>query len=524
MNIIEIARKSSTDYASLPALIDGANRLTHAQLWSRVDRFSQALLDRGLRKGDVVTAWLPNCAEAIEIELAVLQCGFIWVTLNARMTWAEVRGVIAACEPKILITDSEGLSRIERSANAIPHLILIDKQNGTQKNERCAPFEHDRYEDVIAKAKQETPKVEIHESDIARLRYTSGTTGTAKAAVLTHRVYLASLENLRHELHPLTPGDRVLHAAPLTHASGALIYPILAVGGANVVLPNFDTERVLDTIERERITTMFIVPTILQRLTQSPSFKTRDLSSLKTVMYGGAPIATEKLLPAIERLGARANRALVHIYGMTEAPYPITTLQREEHYLGNPRLGSIGKPTTICELEVRDEQGNPLGPDHVGEIFIRGRNVMSGYWKDPASTAQVLRDGWLASGDLGYFDRDGYFFIVDRKKDVIISGGFNVYATEVELALSEHAGIAEAAVIGLPHADWGEMVVACVTPKPGAHLDERQIAAWCRKRLSNYKCPKAVRIVDELPKNPAGKIQKKDLLNEWRDQPSLHDG
>jgi acyl-CoA synthetase (AMP-forming)/AMP-acid ligase II len=206
------------------------------------------------------------------------------------------------------------------------------------------------------------------------------------------------------------------------------------------------------------------------------------------------------------------GRALVHIYGMTEAPWPITALRQSEHYLGNPRLRSIGKATATCDVLVVGEDGTEVGPGVVGEIRIRGRNVMSEYLLDEDATRAVLRDGWLASGDLGKIDEEGYVFIVGRKKDVIISGGFNVYASEVESVLCSHEAVLEAAVVGLPHDDWGELVAAFVVPKPGAQLAPGEIEALARSRLSAYKCPRRVEVVPDLPKNASGKIQKSDIV------------
>lgn len=208
------------------------------------------------------------------------------------------------------------------------------------------------------------------------------------------------------------------------------------------------------------------------------------------------------------------GHALVHIYGMTEAPWPITTLRQSEHRLDNPRLRSIGKATTVCEVGIVGEDGTALGPGAVGEIRIRGRNVMSGYLNDEEATRAVLRDGWLASGDLGTVDEQGYVFIVGRKKDVIISGGFNVYASEVESVLCSHAGVLEAAVVGLPHDDWGELVAAFVVPKPGARITPEEIDALAKSRLSPYKCPRRIEVVSDLPKNASGKIQKSDVVRE----------
>ena len=503
--VIDEIRRNANQFASNPAIIEGERVWTHAKLWDRVDRLSQNFLFR-LFRGDVVLAWLSNVHEAIEAELACLQSWCVWVSANSRFTAQEFIGIYDDCFKRgLLIIDAEHLSRLW---NLILPSELGERTLLTGSDVELAGF--GSYEAVIRANESIRPPGERgHAREYARLRYTSGTTGKPKAAILPHRVYLASLHNLQHELHPLGPDDRVLHAAPLTHASGALVFPILAAGGANVILPHFDVEKVLETIETQRITTMFIVPTILHWLASSPSFQTRDLSSLKTIFYGGAPTSIEQLNPIIERLGTK----LVHIYGMTEAPYPITTLKREEHWVGNPKLGSIGKPTTICRLKITDETGNELGEDEVGEIWVRGANVMSGYWHDDEETKKVLKGKWLATGDLGKRDTDGYYWIVDRKKDVIISGGFNVYAKEVESVLCAHSEIAEAAVVGIPHSDWGEMVAAFVVLKPGSTLDSETIAQWCHQRLSGYKCPKRVEIIGELPKNSSGKILKKALTD-----------
>ncbi|MEK7793631.1 MAG: AMP-binding protein [Candidatus Hydrogenedentota bacterium] len=500
MNIIEEVRRCSELFADLPAILDRDRQETHRELWSRVDRLSQAFVSIGLRKGERLIAWLPNCIEAIECELACLQSGAVWITLHQQMTWREVAGVIRSTEPALIVAHSEIWAKTDRRELAAicsaPVILVEDDEGGLA------------YERLIAEHDAIPPGVHVEEDDVARLRYTSGTAGKMKAAVLTHRVYLASLELQQSVLHPMDTSDRTLHAAPLTHASGALIYPTLAAGGANVVLPKFLPEEALETVERLRITTMFVVPTILQRLADAPGFHTWDLSSLRTVTYGGAPIAAERLRPVFERL----PNVLVQIYGLTEAVHPVTSLGREEHYAGNPRLASAGKPTHINEVRIADESGGEAAEGAVGEILVRGPNVMTEYWRDPQETAAVLRDGWLATGDLAYRDADGHIYIVDRKKDVVISGGFNVYTSEVELALCEHPDVAEAVVIGIPHEDWGEQVHAIIVPRGAGALSEAAIIGYCRERLSPYKVPKSVEFRSEpLPKTGAAKIAKGEL-------------
>jgi len=508
-SIVALIRRREADFAALPAVIEGTRRLTHGELYDRVDRLSEAFMGLGVRPGEVVAAWLGNVHEAIECELAVLQIGAVWVSLNARLTWAEAASVLAAAPPRAFVTDERGLGRLEASGSDEAAAGAAVVATRMPEAGRDGPFRGrlHAYEALLAAHEPRRPTVEVEPEAIARLRYTSGTTGQAKAAILPHRVYLASLKNLQRELHPLGPDDRALHVAPLTHASGALVFPLLAAGGANVLMDRFDPAETLAAIERHRATTMFVVPTILGRLAAHADFARRDLSSLRSVMYGGAPISPEQLAPALRRLGS----ALVHIYGMTEAPYPITTLRHRDVGPVDPRLGSVGRPTSICQVRIVDPAGAELPSGEIGEIEVRGENVMSGYWKDPEGTREALRAGWLATGDLGRLDADGNLWVVDRKKEVIISGGFNVHAGEVERTLCGHPAVAEAAVVGVPHPDWGEQVIAFVALRPGRAAAPEALTAWCRGVLSGYKCPRRIEILDELPKNPAGKILKPEL-------------
>lgn len=508
-NVIEAIRAEADRFQDLPAVIDGPWRCTHAQLYDRVDRVSNALLERGFRKGDRLLCWLPNVHEALEVELACLQIGGVWVTLNAALTGPEVAAVLESTKPRVIVTMPSLLDRLFDAASGVAAytsgatLIIVD---GSPNSAHTAPFaDAAEYETLIVEASPERPQVEVGPDDLARLRYTSGTTGSVKAAMLSHRAYLASLETLQDELPPLTPDDRVLHAAPLTHASAAYLYPVLAAGGANVLLPKFDAQAVLRTIETERITIMFAVPTILHRLADAPGFAHADLSSLRSVSYGGAPTPPDVLRPVMKRIGP----ALLHIYGLTEALHPVTTLHREEHRPGNPKLGSIGKPTKRCNLRVVDEDGRDVPVGEIGELCVKGPIAMDGYWRDPDATVSVMRDGWIATGDLGYCDKDGYYWIVDRKKDVIITGGFNVYSSEVEAVLAAHPAVAEAAVIGVPHADWGEAVHAVVTARDGEATNEDELIAYCRARLAPYKAPKSITVLNEpLPRNSSGKMLK----------------
>jgi len=507
--VVDRLRERARQFPDSVALVDvtrGAS-LTYAELFDRAARVASALVARGFRKGDAVLAYLPNAHEAVECELGALASGCAWITLTARLTWPEVRGVVVACEPQLIVTNAAGARTIRDGLaafpiEALPPLVITGGEGSVKEHPGALD-----YEAWLLTAPPNFPSLDVGREDVARLRYTSGTTGTAKAAVLPHRVYHASLDTLLDELGPWTAADRALHVAPLTHGSGALAHPVMHAGGINVLRQHFDVNDVLSDIAHHRITTLFTVPTMLSRLVSASNFGQYDLSSLRAVVYGGAPMPEAQLALAVARLG----HALVQIYGMTEAPWPITVLKPADHTPKNPRLHSVGRATRTTEVRIGDGSRD-LASGEVGEIHLRGDNVMTGYYRDEAGTRDVLVDGWLRTGDVGKKDDDGYLYIVGRQKDVIISGGFNVYASEVEAAISSVGGVLEVAVVGLPHDDWGELVAAFVVTEPGAPLTTHDVEAATRRRLSGYKVPRHIEIVSDLPKNASGKIQKSELV------------
>jgi len=324
--------------------------------------------------------------------------------------------------------------------------------------------------------------------------------------VLTHASALTSLRNLLAELHELAPDDVALHVTPLTHASEALLAPAFWRGARTVIAASAGPDALAATIERERVTMVFLVPTMIAALVDAVDGRAGALPSLRTVVYGAAPIAPEPLARALACLGP----VLLQIYGMSECPFPITTLRKEDH-LDARRRRSCGLPTAMNEVRVLDEGGTPLPTGEVGRIAVCGPQMMREYWNDPAATAAVLRDGWLQSGDLGRLDADGFLTLVDRSDDVIISGGFNVYPREVELVLETHPAVAEVAVAAVPHARWGQGVGAWVVLHGDAHATEAALIDFCRERLAGYKKPVAIRFVDALPRNSTGKLLRREL-------------
>jgi acyl-CoA synthetase (AMP-forming)/AMP-acid ligase II len=299
---------------------------------------------------------------------------------------------------------------------------------------------------------------------------------------------------------------------PVTHASGSMILPHILRGAKVVILSSFDVKALLETIQKERITTLYLVPTMIVMLLANPDLKKYDLSSLKNIRYGASPISPEVLKKAIEVFG----NVFVQGYGLTEGMMPLTLLLKEDHILDGTekklkRLSSIGREVNVASVRIMDDEGKILPPGQIGEIVVQSDQVMKGYWKKPEATAETLRGGWLHTRDMGYMDEDGYIYLVDRKDDMIVSGGFNIYPKEVEDVLYSHPAVLEAAVFGVPDEKWGEAVKATVSLRPGMQATEEEIIEHCKKHLASYKKPKSVDFMKELPKSLYGKILRRQL-------------
>ncbi|MCK4795002.1 MAG: AMP-binding protein, partial [Desulfobacteraceae bacterium] len=347
------------------------------------------------------------------------------------------------------------------------------------------------------------------EEDLHTLFYTSGTTGKPKGVMLTQRSWANVATNLILDYGPITEEDAVLNTQPLSHGAGFFVLPFFVEGATNVLVPEVSPAVVFDTIEREKVTVLKLVPTLLYTLTESPEKTKYNLSSLHSIIYGGSPIAVPRLIQALQVFGNK----LVQLYGQAEAPMYITTLSKRDHITEGPeeavsRLASAGKPCINVEVRLIDDNGNKVKPGDVGEVIVRGNHIMTGYWNRPEETAQTLKDGWVHTSDLGYADSRGFVFLVDRKKDMIISGAFNIYPKEIEDVVVTHPKVKEVAVIGVPDKKWGEAIKAVVVPKEGDEITEQEIIEYCGDHMASFKKPKSVDVVTELPRNPYGKIQK----------------
>ena len=461
--------------------------LSYEETWDRCRRLVAGLGRLGLGPGDRVAVVGPNCHRYLELYQAVPGGGMVLVPLNQRHTDAELRYALEDSGTKVLFAG--------RPVGDLPDCVstVIDMD--------------DAYEALLDGAAPGDFPDHIGEEDLAGLFYTGGTTGASKGVMLTHRNLLANAMHMAM-VWPFTPQTCWLVVAPLFHAAGSIaVLSTVWNAGRHVLLPAFDPGAALDLIERERVTIVLVVPSMLAAINEEQLARPRDVSSLELIPFGGAPTATDTLRRAHEAFpGVR----LLHIYGTTELSPIATVLPGVENLLDRPEARSCGQPAVGVEVEVRLPDGRRATTGEVGEVVVRGPNVMGAYWNKPAETAAAFVDGWYRTGDLGYMDDEAFVYLVDRAKDMIVSGGENVYSTEVEDVLYRHPAVLEAAVFGIPDERWGEVVHAVVVPRDD--VTEAELLAHCRELIAGYKLPKRIDLRTEpLPKSGAGKVLKREL-------------
>ncbi|MYE88099.1 long-chain-fatty-acid--CoA ligase [Candidatus Poribacteria bacterium] len=518
MNIGSLLTKSARSFPENLAIAYGSKASTYAGFNARANRLANGLNSLGVRQGDNVAVLMYNCPEMLESMFACFKAGCGTIPINFRLHPREFAFIIDHSEAKVAIISPEFSEAISDLRDAIPEVSCIIGVSEAQE-----PFLN--YESVLSAESDRFEDAEVAPDDVAWLFYTSGTTGQPKGAMLTHRNLLGMTMNFYADMCPgFGPNDVALHAAPLSHGSGCYALPTIGKAAANVILDtkSFDSEQVLKTIEARRVTTMFAAPTMIKLLIDSPAVDLYDHSSLKALNYGGAPMLVEDMIQAMEKLGP----CLVQLYGQAESPMTITYLSHDDHVLnGNPdqmrRLASAGIPRTDVEVKIVDADDNELPPGETGEIITRSDLVMKGYWRDPEATAETLRNGWLHTGDVGYIDESGYLFLMDRSKDLIISGGENIYPREIEEVIVQHPAVREVAVIGVPDPTWGESIKAVVSLVPEREITEQELIDFCSDHIARYKRPKSIDFVEELPKNNYGKILKRELREKyWRGKAS----
>lgn len=511
MDFSQHIRRGARYWGSQPAVIHNGKIVTYAALNERACRLANALLALGLKKGDRVAIHSRNCAQLVEIECALYMAGLTKAALNPRYTATEVSDVMADCTPAVLIA-GEGFTSNTLSTPGFASVRTLVSLAGDRPG-------YLDYEALLASASSVAPAVDIDPGDIAVLHFSSGSTGKIKAAMQTFGNRRASLRKFLIGADVrVGHGDRLALLGPMTHATGMMIQPVLHGGGTLVVFDKFEVEAFLETVQKLRITHVFMVPAMINMALAHPSIGRFDLSSLRSITYGAAPMAPSRIKEAWERFGPILSQG----YGGSETTSGVARLSIADHAYAiahrPERLASCGRPHVEADVRVVNERGEDVSGDEIGEVLVRGEDVFKGYWGAPELTAEVLVDGWFHTSDLARVDDEGFIYLVDRKKDMIISGGFNVYPTEVEAVLYQHPAIFEACVVGVPDAQWGESVKAVICLKGDAKATAAELTVFCRERLADYKSPRTIDFVADLPKNPSGKVARK-LVREpyWKD-------
>lgn len=509
MNTFAFLEKSARQFPDSPAIVQGAETVTYRQFRDRALAIGGNLLAAGCRPGDRVAFCLGNSPRILELTYGCFAAGLVVVPVNARLHAREIAYIVGNSGAKVLVHGPEYQAGIVANADLFAGVAryCTDAVDGA-----------DLFQTLVDGGQALGVAADAEPEDLCWLFYTSGTTGKPKGAMWNHRMVRTVIMNYLADLHNIQPGEVVLHCAPLSHGSGIIALPTVARGAVNAITEtaSFDIDSLLETVERLQVSHIaFMAPTQIVKLLDDYQPGKRDISSLRAICYGGAPIYVDQLRQAIETFGP----IFVQLYGQGEAPITITGMSAKLHLdllaAGDARIGSAGRVRTDVEAHCVDAQDNPLPPGEVGEVVARGDVVMPGYWQNPEASAEALRGGWLHTGDVGYFDDRGFLFLLDRAKDMVISGGNNVYPREVEEAIILHPKVANCVVFGIPDDYWGEAVHAVVVVKPGETLVAKDVIDFCGEHMAGYKKPKAVDFVDALPVSGYGKILRREVRDKY---------
>ncbi|MGO8856870.1 MAG: long-chain-fatty-acid--CoA ligase [Steroidobacteraceae bacterium] len=482
-------------------LVFGDHRATFGRFAERARRLASSLHALGMRRQDRFSILAMNCPEYLDAYGAAEVSPYIINPVNFRLAPPETAWIVRDAAPRVLILEQQYVGVIDRLRGELPsveHYVVI----GFDVPSWATPFA-----DLVAAGDAAGPPLRPEADDVHAIMYTSGTTGRPKGAMITHAAMLALCEGWAQELGT-DLGHKILLSMPFFHIGARSQGAAATVrGGTLVVLRAFDAREVLETIQRERITQLHLAPTLVQSVLDLPDQEHYDLSSLRTLNYAAAPMPLTTLKSAMKRFGP----ILINGYGQTEGAG--TVLRKHQHRPDGgttdlARLGSVGQAVLDAQVRIEAPDGSELPPGSVGEICLRSPQNMIGYWNNSVASIETLRDGWLHTGDLGRMDDEGFVFLVDRKKDMIISGGENVYSREVEEALMAHGDVADAAVIGVPDPKWGEAVKGIVVLKPGRAASPQELVSHCRTLIAGFKCPKSIDFLTELPRLPSGKVSK----------------
>ena len=489
-------------------LIDGERTLTFTETSELTHRLANGLIAHSMKPLMVGAVLSPNDIDAFACILGLLRAGMAWMPLNARNSLDDNIYIMDSNDCAWLFYHSsfdKDMAAIRLGARHIRGYVCVDKPNGAD------PWLYDWLKGFDSPA----PYIAAKPDDVVSIWPSGGTTGRSKGVMLTHLNFTTMIANfcasMHYEEHPVH-----LVAAPMTHAAGCVAFPLLAMGATQVVLPRADPLEMMQAIQKHSVSTLFLPPTAIYSMLAHPQVRAFNYSSLRHFIYAAAPMSSEKLKEAMEIFGP----VMAQTYGQAESPMLCTFMSPHDHnVVGNPklerRLQSCGRPTVFTQVEMMDDEGKLLGPEERGEIVTRGNLVMKGYYKNPKATEEASKFGWHHTGDIGLKDVDGFVYIVDRKRDMIISGGFNLYPSEIEQVIWGHPSVQDCAVIGVPDEKWGEAVKAVVECKPGQSVSPEEVMSFCRERLGGMKAPKTVEVWPQLPRSAVGKVLKKDIREKF---------
>ena len=504
MDVKTIIRRFAEDYADKTAIVYGDERLTFRQVNERSARLANGLRELGVRRNDRIGTVLGNCPQYIEAMFAKHKINAVDVILSPRISTDDMEYQINDAEIHTLIVGNEYISQLpERSKiPGVKNLIALSKETEGWLD----------YEKILAGASAAEPDGEGNNQELGHIVYSSGTTGKPKGIMWQRDSYLLVARNILLDLLPdLNKDDIFLGLQPIYHAVSSFVLPCWMRGVTQVITPSFDGEIVFPLIEKETVSIIKTIPTLINRYIAHPDIKRYSFDRIRSIIYGASPIATDKLKQAIHIFG----RVFVQNYGQSEAPLTLCCLRKEEHVVeGKPEevalLASVGRPYTMVKLKIVDEHGKETGSGQPGEIIVQSDHAMMGYLNRPEETSAKLVDGWIHTGDIGKIE-NGYVYLLDRKGEMIISGGLNIYPNEVEQVIHAHPAVLEACVFGVPDEKWQEAVKAAVVLKAGMTATEDEIIEFCKARLASYKKPQSVDFVDTLPKNAQGKMLRREL-------------
>ncbi|MGV3570649.1 MAG: class I adenylate-forming enzyme family protein [Ramlibacter sp.] len=506
MQLIDLFDRGAGYGLDAPCLVEPGGRvLDYGEVQALTHRIARGLQAAGITRDMQVGLLSTNHLLTFAAVLGIVRSPGVWLPVNARNAAQENANILSRGRCRFLFIHSAFADQLPLLRSAMPDLlgvVCIDR-----------PLPDVPQLEAWAAQQDATPfRSDAQADDVVAIRGTGGTTGLPKGVMVTHRTYAAMFANW-YAAMPVEQPPVHLVVAPLSHAAGAVAFATVGFGGANVILPTADPVAILQAIERHRVTQLFLPPTAIYRLLAHPDVRRYDCASLRYFVYSAAPMSVDKLRDALDVFGP----VMVQCYGQAEAPFVCTVMTAREHarIVADPalahRLASCGRASPFVRVAVMDASGRLLPAGERGELVVQGDLVMKGYWEDPDQTAQALRHGWLHTGDVGYQDAQGFFYIVDRIKDLIVSGGFNIAPGEVEQVLWSHPSVNDCAVIGVPDAQWGEAVKAVVELKPGAAWDATAALQFCRERLGGMKAPKSIEVWDQLPRSAVGKVLKREI-------------